>query len=400
MNNNLAVETEKVSKKYCKSLKKSMLYGILDISRNLFGLSSRPGNLRKNEFWALDDVSFELKKGEILGVIGPNGSGKTTLLKMLNGIFWPDKGKISIRGRVGALIEVGAGFHPLLSGRENIFINGSILGLNRKEISERFDSIIEFANIGDFIDTPIKNYSSGMYVRLGFSIAVHCEPDVLLVDEILAVGDLNFQARSRKKIQELINKGVTIILVSHNLHTISHICNKAMVLNKSRMEYIGNTSTAVDVYRSIMSSDDSMVARSGTGEVKITGLEIFDQGGDHRKEFNTGEYMKLRILYQSKNNVHDPVINIGIYDESGNVVTGIRNDVDRVLSGVLKDKGYIDLEIPALNLLPGFYTLNTTILHSQGFTFYDRIEGIDKIQIKGGKEINGVVFLSHKWRFS
>src|SRR3989338_5925733 len=195
MGEDLAIRVEGVSKKYCKSLKRSMLYGMADVARNLCGLRSPSGLLRPREFWAVDDVSFEVRRGESFGLIGPNGSGKTTLLKMLNGIFWPDKGKITTRGRVGALIAVGAGFHPLLTGRENIYINGAILGMNKREIDKKFDSIVEFADIGDFLDSPVKHYSSGMFVRLGFAIAIHCEPDILLLDEVLAVGAINFQKK-------------------------------------------------------------------------------------------------------------------------------------------------------------------------------------------------------------
>jgi len=202
MDDDVVVKVEHVSKKYCKSLKRSMFYGVHDIGRNMVGLSAHSERLRDGEFWAVDDVSFELKKGETLGIIGPNGSGKTTLLKMLNGIFWPDKGKITVRGRVGALIAVGAGFHPLLTGRENININGAILGMSKKEINEKFDDIVEFADIGDFIDYPVKFYSSGMYVRLGFAVAVHCKPDILLVDEVLAVGDLGYTFKCYRKISE------------------------------------------------------------------------------------------------------------------------------------------------------------------------------------------------------
>src|SRR5512146_2462261 len=165
MSDDVLIKVEHVSKKYCKSLKRSMLYGISDIGRNLFGQSSSPEKLRKDEFWAVDDVSFELKKGEVLGLIGTNGSGKSTLLKMLNGIFWPDRGKITIQGEVGALIEVGAGFHPLLTGRENIYMNGAILVMGKKEIDEKFDDIVAFADIRDFLDSPVKYYSSGMHVR-------------------------------------------------------------------------------------------------------------------------------------------------------------------------------------------------------------------------------------------
>ncbi|MCK4325438.1 ABC transporter ATP-binding protein, partial [bacterium] len=184
--NDIAIKVEHVSKKFCKRLRHTMLYGTVDIARSTLGLLPHSGQLRVGEFWAVDDVSFELKRGETLGIIGPNGAGKTTVLKMLNGIFMPDKGKIIIKGRVGALIEVGAGFHPMLTGRENIYINGTILGMSKREIDKKFDDIVNFADIGDFIDSPVKHYSSGMYVRLGFAIAIHCEPDILLVDEVLA----------------------------------------------------------------------------------------------------------------------------------------------------------------------------------------------------------------------
>ncbi len=195
MSGEVAVLVEHVSKKYCKSLKRSMFYSLSDISRNMLGFGSHPSRLRRDEFWALDDVSFEVKRGETLGLVGPNGAGKSTMLKMLNGIFWPDKGRITVRGRVGALIEVGAGFHPLLSGRENIYVNAAILGMGKKEVDRKFDSIVAFADIGDFLDAPVKHYSSGMFVRLGFAVAVHCDPDILLVDEVLAVGDTAFQSK-------------------------------------------------------------------------------------------------------------------------------------------------------------------------------------------------------------
>ena len=184
---------DNVSKKYCRNLKRSMFYGIMDIAKNTIGLSSRSHNLRKDEFWALDNVSFEVRKGETFGIIGKNGSGKTTLLRLINGIFWPDKGKITVKGRTGALIAVGSGFHPLFSGRENIYINGAILGMSKREIDEHYDAIVEFADIGDFLETPVKYYSSGMFVRLGFASMMFCQPEIMLIDEVLSVGDLSFQ---------------------------------------------------------------------------------------------------------------------------------------------------------------------------------------------------------------
>lgn len=249
MDDEIAIKVEHVSKKYCKSLKRSMLYGVKDIGRNILGMSSHSDKLRKSEFWAINDVSFELKKGEALGIIGPNGSGKTTLLKMLNGIFWPDKGKIIVKGRMSALIQVGAGFHPLLTGRENVYINAAILGMTKKEVDEKFDDIVEFADIGDFIDAPVKFYSSGMFVRLGFAIAAHCDPNILLIDEVLAVGDTKFRGKCYNKMDSIKIGNCAIILVSHNMEQVGRICNNTIVLNNGSVIFNGAVSEGIDEYR-------------------------------------------------------------------------------------------------------------------------------------------------------
>jgi len=236
MNSDLAIQTEGASKKFCKSLRRSMAYGMKDIGRNLMGLSSHSNMLRNDEFWALHDITFDVKRGETLGIVGPNGSGKTTLLKLLNGIFWPDKGKLSLRGRVGSLIEVGAGFHPLLSGKENIYVNAAILGMTRNEVNTKVDSIVEFAGIGDFLNVPVKYYSSGMFVRLGFSIAIHCEPDILLIDEILAVGDIAFQNKCLNKISNIVEEGGrSIVIVSHDMNAISLLCDRCLLLHQGEL---------------------------------------------------------------------------------------------------------------------------------------------------------------------
>jgi lipopolysaccharide transport system ATP-binding protein len=187
------IKVEGLHKKFCQSLKRSMFYGTIDATKSMLGLPIKNADLRKKEFWALQDINFELKQGEKVGVLGANGSGKSTLLRLLNGVFPPDVGKITLNGRIGALIAVGAGFHPHMTGRENIYLNGTILGMTRKEIEKKFNEIVDFAEIGDFIDSPVATYSSGMTVRLGFSIAVHGKVEIMLVDEILAVGDLAFQ---------------------------------------------------------------------------------------------------------------------------------------------------------------------------------------------------------------
>jgi len=305
----IAIKVEHVSKKYCKSLKQSMFYGVQDIGKNMIGLSSRSHRLRKNEFWAVDDISFELKRGETLGIIGPNGAGKTTLLKMLNGIFWPDKGKITVRGRVGALIEVGSGFHPLLTGRENVYINAAILGMTKKEVDEKFDDIVEFADIGDFLDTPVKFYSSGMFVRLGFSIAVHCEPDILLVDEVLAVGDVGFQAKCFNRIGELKKQGTAIIYITHNMHQLSTFTNRAILFNHGIMSVDDDVNTAIGEYKRLCASEHEFYKEEI--EKVVTGNEYFIVKNVTflpATELNPGDNLDIIIDYEAKKNFKNIII--------------------------------------------------------------------------------------------
>ena len=248
----VVVSVKNVSKKFCKNLKRSMAYGIMDLSKNLVGIKQDSTKLRKDEFWALEDINFELGKGEALGLIGVNGSGKTTLLRLLAGIFPPDKGEIKVKGQVGALIAVGAGFHPHMTGRENIYLNGSLLGMSREEIDKKFENIVDFAEIGDFLDAPVSTYSSGMRVRLGFSVATAVNPDLLLIDEILAVGDVGFRAKCIQRIGILL-ENTAVIFVSHDMTHILRICDKTLLLEDGRVSFIGYTSSAIDRYYSLIS---------------------------------------------------------------------------------------------------------------------------------------------------
>lgn len=242
MKDNFAVKFSGVSKRFKRGNKFLLKEAFLDLFRSV----------KQENFWAVNNISFEIKKGESIGIIGENGSGKSTLLKLIAGVLTPTKGKIFVDGKISPLIELGAGFHPELTGRENIYLNGTILGLSVKEIDRKFDEIVNFSELSDFIDTPVKHYSSGMYMRLGFSIAIHVEPDILLVDEILAVGDIAFQEKCLNKMREFKNKGITIIIISHSPDLISSFCGKTFVFKKGKILCLGKTSAVLPAYQKTM----------------------------------------------------------------------------------------------------------------------------------------------------
>lgn len=396
----ILVSVEDVSKKFCRGLKRSLWYGVQDMTQELLGRTQHNETLRKDEFWAVDDINFTLRCGESLGLIGHNGAGKTTILRMLNGLIKPNSGRIEIRGRMQALIALGAGFNPVLTGRENIYVNASVLGIPKAEIDRRFPEIVDFSGIEEFIDMPVQSYSSGMTVRLGFSIAAHLEPDILLVDEVLAVGDLAFKTKCQLRIQQLKEQGVGIILVSHNLHSISHVCTRAIALEKGRILYDGDTEKAIDIYRdSLIKNNEKLIdeLRAGTGEIRIHGLEILGEDGRKQESFEVGAPMRLRLHYKAHQPVTNPVFNITMHVLNSYQVTGIRTDVDGLQLGTLHGSGYVDIVIPATNLLPNIYTIDAVLFHSDGFTFYDRENNIGHFKIIGGFQVNGVSYLPHAW---
>ncbi len=311
MDDSHSISVEGVSKKYCKSLRRSMLYGLTDLSRNAMGMRSNSEELRTDEFWAVSDVSFSVERGDSIGLIGPNGSGKTTLLKMINGIFWPDRGRIQVRGRVGALIAVGAGFHPLLTGRENIFVNGAILGMGKAEVEKNFDAIVEFAEVGDFIDTPVKHYSSGMFVRLGFAVAAHSDPDIMLVDEVLAVGDRGFQTRCFKKMGDLRDGGTTFVVVSHNMHTVAGFCDWVALVNKGNMTRYDRVFEGIRAYtRLFLGAGEEAIERlvSRGNHVEFDAVEL------SAREFAPGDDFSITMRYVASQAYEDVEVDVAIYD--------------------------------------------------------------------------------------
>jgi lipopolysaccharide transport system ATP-binding protein len=397
------IVVNQVSKKFCRDLKRSLWYGVKDVATELTGSQNSRINLRKDEFWAVKDVSFEVASGEAVGLIGHNGAGKTTLLRMFNGLIKPDLGFVQVKGRMQALIALGAGFNPVLTGRENVYVNASILGISKAETNRRFDEIVDFSGIEEFIDMPVQSYSSGMTVRLGFAIAANLEPDILLVDEVLAVGDLAFKTKCQLRIQELKQIGVAIVFVSHNLHAISHVCSRAITMEKGRIIFDGGTEEAIDVYRaSLIKKNEGLekFIRAGTGEIRITSLDILNENNISQNEFMTGEFIKMRVHYKAHTPVINPVFNITVNVLNDHQVTGIRTDLDGFHSGILEGDGYIDVMIPNLYLLPNIYTIDVVIFHQDGFTFYDRVNNIYQLRVKGGLHVNGTTYLPHTWKIN
>jgi lipopolysaccharide transport system ATP-binding protein len=311
------IKVEGLYKKFCRSLKRSMYYGTLDMTRDMFGFPRTADILRKTEFWALQDINLELRQGETLGLIGQNGCGKTTLLRLLNGIFPPDQGKITISGRIGALIAVGAGFHPHMTGRENIFLNGAILGISRGDIKQKFAEIVEFAELGEFIDAPVATYSSGMAVRLGFAIAIHAQIGILLVDEILAVGDAGFQLKCYKKIGELRKEGIGTVLVSHNMHLISIYSDKVVVLDSGKIKFFGYSNEGISIYNSISAKsfqiyEDIEKVNNGTEDFIVKEV-IFNPGLEKNKvQLKEMQDLEIKISYFAKRDFENIEIDIAM----------------------------------------------------------------------------------------
>ncbi len=365
MSDEVLVKVDGVSKKFCRSLKRSLWYGVQDVSAEMFGRNGSHEELRKNEFWAVNDVSFELKRGECLGLIGPNGAGKSTLLKMLNGLVKPDQGRITMRGRVGALIELGAGFNPILTARENIYINGSVLGFSKREIDEKFDAIVDFAEIEEFIDTPVQNYSSGMKVRLGFAVAAQMEPDVLLIDEVLAVGDAGFVTKCMNKIS-ILAESSTIILVSHSMPMVSRMASHVILLFKGRIDSAGeDVAAGIQKYFENFSRATPVQACDGfelTGfEMKTTNGIVLENG-----KIGYGEGLHLNMSFRASRRVPKFYVNVSFKGLDGRMIAQCfsLNSGFEVLNH--SDNFNIALELDEVQLNPGKFEIQV-----------DLVEGLD-----------------------
>jgi lipopolysaccharide transport system ATP-binding protein len=388
-----AIKAEGLSKKFGLTLRQSMRYGLRDATRRLVGKATESHELREGEFWAVKDASFELREGEALGIMGVNGCGKTTLLRMLNGVYSPDVGRAQLRGRVGAMIAAGAGFAPMLSGRENVYVNGTLLGLTTREIDDLMDEIIAFSELGQFIDLPVKNYSSGMYVRLGFAIAALSRPDVLLMDEVLAVGDLNFQKKCFDHILQLKREGTAIILVSHAPGAIWAVCDRGLFMHQGRIEVDGSTEDIIRAYedqnaRSAVRSDQQFNravdehnstegktlpneyghSRGGTGDALALSVRVLSaKTGQPVSEIEFDEPFVLEYHYRVDNELIRPIFRASIDAVHYRFIVSIDSHEQGFDWESVSPGEYILRQtITSQSLRPGAYRINTSIVPRGG----------------------------------
>lgn len=359
--NETLIKVDKVYKKYCRDLKRSMLYGLHDVVRDILNITADSSRMRTAEFMALRDVSLELERGEVLGIIGSNGAGKSTMLKLISGIILPDAGSVKTRGKVGELIEITAGFHPMLTGRENIYVKAAILGMRRKEIDNAFDDIVDFAELDDFIDTPVKYYSSGMHMRLGFAVIVHSRPDILAVDEILSVGDAGFRAKSFNRINELTSDA-GIIFVSHNMADVSRICNKVMVLNKGECIYYGNNiPSGIDCYYREFATS-RFPAVSGRGGAILHELTI--QAGKQDQTMTvlgSSEDLKLNLTVSASMDVSEIELVITINNFEQQPLIQANSHFDGVKLKNNSQRMAVNVNLGRIYLNPGVYGITVNI---------------------------------------
>ncbi len=351
------IKVEGVSKKFCRSLKKSLWYGLQDLGREITGRRhGGNGKLRPDEFWAVKDVSFELKRGECLGLIGRNGAGKTTLLRMLNGLIKPDTGRIEMRGRVGALIALGAGFNPILTGRENIYVNASALGLSKRETDEKLDEIIDFADISGFIDSPVQSYSSGMQVRLGFAVATAIHIDILLLDEVLAVGDAAFRARCYNRMNK-IQRDSAVIFVTHNTEQVSRVCNSALFLSSGMIQLYGNVEQTLKAYAQLnTTSKDRTEEFLALDEKILSGAVAVEP-----QKLPFGGMLDIGIKCSVIGDIGPCRLRVLFYSDDG-VIAGEYDSRDPVVSEQTENERIFMKTIGPINLLRGQYRLGINLL--------------------------------------
>lgn len=426
-----SIIVDELSKKYdISKLKKETQFREAFV--NYFKRTFLRDKTHKEEIWALKNVSFSVEKGEIVGIIGRNGAGKSTLLKILSKITYPTSGNLKVHGRVGSLLEVGTGFHDELSGRENIYLNGSILGMKKKEVQEKLDEIVSFSEVEKFLDTPIKWYSSGMRLKLGFSVAAHLNTEILFIDEVLAVGDVAFQRKCLDKMKELRDSGRTVIFVSHTMVTVEHLCPRALWIDNGELRQDGPTSDIIKKYMEVVRGkyrSDFKISefsetehqtrfdltqlrnRPGGGEIRFTRIEYLNLDGQPKKNIYSGDSLKVRLYYQVHKAIAKPEIYFRIRNEYGDKIATLSpylsgHDIPMLYPG----SGYIDLDIEFLNLMPDRYFITAYILNDNGIInnyIVDDVEHAATLDVEVSNYYNsekgidkwwGVLFLPCEWK--
>jgi lipopolysaccharide transport system ATP-binding protein len=372
------------------------------------------GKLTHRTFWALNDVSFGVQRGEVFGLIGQNGAGKSTLLKLIARVLQPSKGRVLVAGKVAPLLEMGAGFHPELTGRENIYLNGAMLGNTRREMAKKFNQIVDFAELWDFIDAPIRTYSSGMWARLGFSVATDVDADVLIVDEVLSVGDDSFQRKSTERIEAFREKGVTILLVTHNMALVKKICQRAAWLDQGKLVDIGSVDVVVDRYlqsvrdkenkRLTEESYDNTERQWGTKKIEITAVRILDENKQPQHIFYTGQPLILEMDYLAREPVESPTFGIALHRQDGLHLTGPNTSLSGLNLGTIRGTGKITYSVPYLPLLPGKYYFSVAATKGDDSEIYDYHDRLYPIQIdnegRGVNERYGLLTLQGEWEYN
>lgn len=393
MNNENAIIVSAMGKKFrlreggTRTLKSSVL--------NMLGMRSG----KKEDFWALKDVDFTVKKGETLGIIGANGAGKSTLLSLLAGTKVPTSGSIKSDGTISSLLELGAGFHPDLTGRENVFLCGALMGIPVAKMKERYEAIVDFAGISDFIDQPVKHYSSGMYVRLGFAVAVEVNPDILLIDEVLAVGDYNFQRKCIAKMEEFRACGKTMLIISHDLKTIQSVSDRILLLDKGSVIGLGDPEMLIEQYESISRKRNakSIQREWGTGEARISGVEFFDKDGKPTDKFAWGSPLEVRIDYSSPERINDPVFGFAISGEDGRLIYGNNTQLEGVKIDFIHGSGSLRLKIHDIAMSAGTYLFSFSIHSSDHKTNYHRVDNLFPVAVESDKQFEGCCHMPCSW---
>lgn len=381
----ILLSVDHVSKRFCRSLRRSIGYGLLDIVQEVSGIRKESRSLRTGEFWALKDLSFSLKRGDSLGIVGPNGSGKTTLLRIISGLIKPDAGTVTVQGRVAPLLALGAGFSPVLTGRENAYVNMTILGLSPKQIHERFSEVVEFAEIGDALDAPVQTYSSGMVARLGFACAVHAFPDIMLIDEVLSVGDMRFRSRCYRKLAELRKMGIAMIMVTHNTNAVLTMADKVLYLTHGKEVVSGDPAVVMAQYEEDMIGKGASAApgelrlpaksKGETTGLDITYLSFRDETGVPITTLVSGQQTAFCVGCMAQREIEDVSLSILVKDVSGEEGHVLNLSSERDGYQFNLDEGHVELvmDMPYCGLKPGIYVMKA-YLHKAGLHIYDAVE--------------------------